>query len=282
MQNIQTSPRIKKLLTELANYDIHQVDEEKCLYKYVKMETARLILANHSMKFSTSVELNDNDLDSCLLNHNYSRNFIKSEQNKLFNESLQETLPRNAFNLYNRKSVRKFLQKHPLGKAMRKKFSSSTIIEEHIKAFEAQKTTIGLFCATTGSDKNFMWESEKYGDNEKGFCIEYKFPSLYNDIFNAFTVCYDREMKPRNYLKNDKMDEVSVHRWLCTKSKRYKDEDEIRLLSPVGKVGICSVPIETFTGLYYGKKTPTEHIEELESLLKEVGYTFTTATKAIY
>ena|ERR1022692_3973494 len=102
-------------------------------------------------------------------------------------------------------------------------------------------------------------------------------------MHTAFTVGYDDEMKPLKYLNDDgKANNVSIHRWLCTKRKSYKDEDEIRLLSGIGKVGIFPVPIQVFTGLYYGKQTPPEHIEELELLLKEVGYSFTKATKAIY
>ncbi len=271
------------LFTELAKYDIHQPDEKKCLYKYVTMNTARLILGNHSMKFSTSIELDDKDLESCLLYHNYSRSYIKEQQKKLFSESLQEPFYKKVFELPNRKARKEFMRKHPLGKAMKKEFGNAAIIEEHVKAFEDQKNTLGLFCATTASNKKYMWESEKYGDCEKGFCIEYKFQSLYNELFNAFTVSYDDEMMPLNYLdENGRLDELSVHRWLCTKSKSYKDEDEIRLLSGVGKVGIFIVPIEAFTGLYYGKQTPPEQIEQMELLLKDVGYSFTKATKAIY
>lgn len=271
------------LFTELAKYGIYQVDENKCLYKYVTLNTAKLILSNHSMKFSTSIELKDNDLESCLLYHNYSTTYLKEQKKKLHNESFKEPLFRDEFQLFNRRARKQFLRKHPLGKALNKEFGSATIREEHLKAFEQQKNTIGLFCATTSSDKRYMWESEKYGDSEKGFCIEYKFPSLYNDLFNAFNVCYDKEMKPLNYLdKNGKMDEISVHRWLCTKRDNYVNEAEIRLLTPVSKVGIFSVPIEWFTGIYYGKKTPPEHIEEVELLLNEVGYSFTKCNPALY
>jgi hypothetical protein len=281
MQNLQTTPYRTRLFTELAKHNIYQYDEEKYLYKYVVMETARRILGNHSMRFSTSIELKDNDLDSGLLYHNYPQKYIQQQQKKLFNDSLKEDF-KDELQLHNRKARRNFLHTDPLGKAMKNKFNGNVIVDEHLKAFEDQKNTIGIFCATKSSDKKEMWES-KYADFEKGFCIEYKFPSLYNDVFNGFTVNYDDEMKPLNYLdRSGKQDNISIYRWLFTKKSSYKWEDEIRLISKKDKVGIYIVPIEMFAGLYYGKKTPPEHIEELELILKEGGYSFTKAIKAIY
>ena len=283
MQNLQTTFYKKQLFTELAKYNIHQPDEGKCLYKYVSMHTARLILGNHSMKFSTSIELDDNDLENCLLYHNYSQRLLQQERKSQFNNIFKEQQYSHGLNLHNRQQRRRQLHKSPLGKALKKEFSTDIFRKALIDAFENEKNNIGLFCATTSSHKKYMWESEKYGDCERGFCIEYKFQSLYNSLFNAYTVGYDNEMKPLNYLdNNDKVRNVSVIRFLCTKRKSYSEEDEIRLLSGVGKVGIIPVPIEVFTGLYYGKQTPQAHIDELDLLINEVGYSFRKAEKATY
>lgn len=90
-------------------------------------------------------------------------------------------------------------------------------------------------------------------------------------------------MKPLNYFKrNGKPDEVSLHRWLFTKRTIYSIEDEVRLVSKVGCVGIFQPPIEVFNGLYYGKDTSLTDIEEIELLLKNGGFSFDKGERAIY
>lgn len=262
---------------ELEKYNIFRPDSEGSLYKYVNKDTAIKILTNHSMKFSTSIELNDNDLDSGLITQNYPHKMLLEMNNTILKEQINSLLPNSG-----RRERRATFRKNKI------ELSNNVLgVEESNKewhrAFEHQKKTIGIFCATTSSNKKYMWESDRYGDCERGFCIEYKFDSLLNDAFNAFKVNYDSKMQGKNYLnKNGKPDEIAIVRWLCTKNENYINEDEVRLISKIGSVGILQAPISAFRAVYHGKKTPQTDIEEIETILNEVGYNFKKIKEAIY
>lgn len=81
MHALPLTPEQQQLIDELERFGIQRYDEDLPLYKYVTIETAKLILGNCTIKFSTPTELDDNDLEMDLLNANASE-YHKTETAK--------------------------------------------------------------------------------------------------------------------------------------------------------------------------------------------------------
>ena len=270
MNNIKMSSEIKSLFKKLERYGIRRHDEDLYLYKYVTIDTAKIILSTSTLKFSSPSQLRDNDCEMCLLNINQGKEYIKKYKRKAAKIALaSQGMP--THDIYDFFRTEK-------GKEFINQVSEKQVVESLIAGYEEQRSKIGLFCLTTSNDNSEMWE--KYADNAKGVCIQYKFPSLFNKAFYSFTVNYDSEMKPLNLFdKQGSQLDLPLYRWLFTKRIDYKFENEIRLMSNLGEVGISAPIKEVFTGLFYGKNTLQSDIDDLESSVKNVGSSFTVGRK---
>ena len=74
--------------------------------------------------------------------------------------------------------------------------------------------------------------------------------------------------------KNGEVDYLQFLRWCYTKSIEYEFEDEVRIISNIGQVGITQPVKEVFTGLYYGKETIQSDIDTLDEIVGKGGYSF--------
>ncbi len=248
----------EELFNALAKLNIHRYKADKRMYKYMSIDTAKKVLANGSMKFSTADELKDNDLEMALLNFNLTPEMQEKELDKVCAVLLQ--------NGHNKDWV----------DARRKQINC---IEMLTYSFKALQRKVGFFCGTTSNGKSEMWQN--YADANKGVCIEYTMP-FFNPHYYSFKVNYDREFKPMDlYDKDCKEIEASIQRWYFTKRVQYEFEDEIRVFYPYGN-GIFSVDKRAFTGVFYGKETAPNDIAELEQILNNGGYSFNKCVKAVY
>ena len=116
-----------------------------------------------------------------------------------------------------------------------------------------------------------MWKS--YADNHKGICLKFKFPTLFNQLFYTFQVCYDPVFSALDLLDNDgsQIDAV-VQRWLFTKRSHYRHEREVRLCSHVLK-GIHAIDKSFITGIHFGKKTTANSKKQIENIGRDMDYT---------
>jgi len=256
------------LFTELAKHNIHRYDASKKLYKYVSVKTAKLILGNGSLKFSTPVELNDNDFELALL-----INPPIEIRKKIVAFYFKKANP-NATD----RDVNIYLNNGDGKRRMLNDFCLKMVRESYGKLREKY----AIFCATTSPNNAEMWNNEKYGDSGKGVCIEYQLP-LINSNYYTLKVFYDKDFKPfGTYNKAGLLNEVSVQRWYFTKRLKYEFEDEVRVFTDKGSgLGLFKKD-EVFTGIYYGEHTSDVDITALELLLKNGGYSFDKGVKAIY
>lgn len=259
------------LLAELAKHNIHPYDASKKLYKYVNVDTAKLIFGNGSLKFSTPVELNDNDFELALL----SKPPIQ-QQKKIIEFYYRKSKPNATAN-----DVTNYFKSGEGKRLMLNGFCQRMIKNSYGKLRDTYK----IFCATTKPDNAEMWNNPKYGDGGKGFCIEYQMPLICAE-YHTLKVFYDKDFKPfGTYDKAGLLNEVSIQRWYFTKKIRYKDEDEVRIFSDKFCdyfKGIVPFPKKIFTGLYYGQHTSDIDIAALELLLRRGGYSFEKGIRANY
>lgn len=212
MNKIEMTQEERDLFDSLAEFNIERYDEELPLYKYVNIATAKKILKG-TIKFSTPHELDDNDMDMSLFELNLTEEQKVARVEEMFQMSLKER---------NKRSLQKVYSKILPINIFSAKLSNDVIKQLILEGYEEQRKNVGIFCLTKRNDNREMWRS--YADNDKGVCIEFKFPTLYNKLFYTFCVSYIKE-KPTN-LFNDNMEQnnLAVHRWLFTKSKQYERE----------------------------------------------------------
>jgi hypothetical protein len=243
MQDIEISNGLKEMFENLSKEAIYRHDEDKPLFKYVSINTAKMIIGNGTLKFSTPEELNDNDLDITLLDFSVTVATKKKVFSKIIRKNLDPALA-------------EFLEHLTIP-------NSTTIIpdDEFVKmlsyGYLNERKKFGLLCLTTDNENDFMWE--KYAENHRGVCMEFKFPTLYNKLFYTFTINYG-STKPFKYFNEDgSVNSLAVNRWLFTKDKIYSREKEVRLLSE-NNLGIHPFPKKNLIGIHFGKLTSEDDI----------------------
>lgn len=259
MNQIEMSDDFRKMFENLAKYGILRHDEDKPLYKYVSIDTAKKIIGDKTIKFSTPHELNDNDLDTSLLNPKVNREAKAKITIGLLKKHPNQNLVHYIENEMNTPNSKLLLTDEGFNAAI-------------IQGYEEERKNVGIFCLTTNNTNDYMWE--KYAENHRGVCIEFKFPCLFTSQFYTFTVSYDSKFDPETLFNDDlSVNSLAVNRWLCTKNKNYSIENEVRMIAEK-HFGICSFPEQVLIGVYYGKRTSEEDIFELERLLEQGNYLF--------
>jgi hypothetical protein len=277
---LKATPEIQQILDDLRRNNLAPYNEDKPLYKYVNIRTAKLILENSTIKFSSPNELNANDFDRDRIIMDFTPDYLEDTKHRAFIEALKHSkgCTENEAELYLKTAHgRRDYAKYPIDRIKDK------LIHFHKTDVPNQA---GIFCVTTSNKNAHLWE--RYGTNDSkqkdaGVCIEYKFPSLISNEFMAFRVNYDPYNSTFNYLGPDgKINRVDIYKWAITKPHQYSGEDEIRLILSELNPGLLKIPKDVFTGVYYGKKTAQSDIEEIESIIKNVGYSFDKGIRISY
>jgi hypothetical protein len=253
MQHIDMSDAFKKMFNALSKEGICRHDEDKPLYKYVSIDTAKMIIGNGTIKFSTPEELNDNDLDVNLFDLGVTEETQKKILNKIIHKNVEPNLA-------------KFLEYNLTKSNSKFNLPTEVFTKELEKGYLTERTKFGIFCLTNDNKNANMWK--KYGENNKGVCLEFKFPSLYTKMFYTFTVNYVSELTPYKLFDEDgSVNSLSVNRWLFTKHDKYSYEKEVRMVTE-NRIGINPFVKEFLAGIHYGKLTSENDINDLEVLLQ--------------
>jgi hypothetical protein len=269
MNSFLIPPKEQAIIDYLAKHNIHRYDEDKPVYKYVSVETAKLIFGTKTIKFSTPVELNDNDLDMSLFLLNISEEQKMATIHDILVDKYNESPHLFPGDIANPANLRRWSES----------FDYNRFVDIVLKGYEEQKKHIGIFCVTDEANNRYMWE--KYAKNGTGFCIEFKFPTLFNQVFYSFTVSYSESMGAEQLFDDIGVQQDAViQRWIFTKAAQYFNERELRITS--SNVGITPIESCFFTGLYYGHNTSPEDIIELEAILQANGFLFQKASAAVY
>lgn len=255
------------MFENLSKYGIVRHDEDKPLYKFVSIETAKIIISTGTIKFSTPKELNDNDLHSLFLNPSVS------EENK--NRITLDLIRKH--DLY--PNLKQYLDGEKGLSKLNEVFSLEVFNNAIITSYEEQRQNIGIFCLTSDNSNVYMWN--KYADNSKGVCLQFNFPHLFTKLFYTFTVAYNLELNSGMIFNEDtSVNSLTINRWFFTKSKRYEIEKEVRMVSDKN-IGICPFPRKYLTGIQYGKNIATKDFNEIEKLLRQANYSTTSPTSQL-
>ena len=261
MNQIEMSDDFRKMFEDLAKYGILRHDEDKPLYKYVSIDTAKKIIGNGTIKFSTPHELNDNDLDTSLLNPTVS----EAEKIKITQEIIKKHSDLHP-------ELNQYIDPEYGAFKLQQIFTDLDFNLATLQGYEAQKKSVGIFCSTTNKTNKYMWE--KYAESHTGVCLEFRFPTLFNKIFYTFTVTYDFEFNSGMLFNKDgSVNSLTINRWLFTKSKKYDIENEVRIITE-NSIGICPFPKKLLTGVIYGRDISDKDVFEIDELLARGGYLF--------
>jgi hypothetical protein len=237
------------LLKGLRDLNVKLHDENNILYKYASLETAKLILNNQTMYFQTAINFNDPfelHLGFIEPKKDYINDFLAFIKKKnLYNPELEEEL---------------------------RTIGDEEMAMALIQALINCRSTYGIMCLSKKNDNTLMWSH--YADKHKGVCIGFRVPTLSGPTITV-EVKYVDEIKS---LEHSFVTSASTVHWMCTKSKIWEYEEEVRMIDithngifPFAKFCLCEI--------YFGMATPQEEIEALKSIIKQKGYPVSRAGK---
>ena len=258
MNEIDMNAGFKKMFDNLVENGILRYDEEKPLYKYVSIGTAKLIIGTGTIKFSSPHDLDDNDLDVSLLDLTITPNV----QNLITKNILRKNL---------NPGLVEILEKELDKPNSQVRIPPQEFIDNIINGYIEERKRYGVFCLTTDNRNGKMWQ--EYADNYNGVCLEFRFPNLFTKLYHTFTVAYNSNLKLGRLFNDDgTLNSLTVNKWLFTKNEKYANECEVRLLTE--NKGIYPFPKRFLNNIYYGKDISLEDSNELERLLREGDYSF--------
>jgi hypothetical protein len=249
------TPDQEKLFEVLHSLGIERYHEELPVYKYVPVETGKKILRTSTIKFSTASELNDKDLEMELLRANATEEQKLISTKEWISAKIAELPAEERAKLPNDADLDEWIRKFGLVK----------FNELLLQGYEKQRDKIGIFCTTTSPKIKKMWKN--YADRNKGICIEFKFPSLFSNLYTALKVNYDKTFDALDLLdETGTQNEAAIYRWIFTKREHYRCEHEVRIVSEV-LMGIHEIDKDFITGVYYGKRIDPKDKKEIKSIL---------------
>lgn len=231
-------------LTYLKRSGFKFYRQNDILYKYVDLNTAKLILKNHSLKFSKPDEFND-PFELSLDHFDYS---------------------------FSKKDLKKFIDLHYSNKSLKEKERifeiNKTKLSDFRLALADQMNTIrnnlGICCFSNNSNNALMWSH--YADKHNGLCLGFKFqPADY------FFIMYVKYIKAIKKLKIWDSEGKIIINWAFTKSHLWKYEEEIRAVY-MKQNGIFHYNHDCLEEIYYGLRTNKDEIENIEQILKINNY----------
>ncbi len=126
------------------------------------------------------------------------------------------------------------------------------------------RNSIAIYCLTEEKDSILMWSH--YGDNHKGFCIEYDFDEIRENFEQFHPVVYDEEFcNISEYIMESNPN--SVFRAVISKAYEWKYEKEWRaILVNNSKSSGHTITSPKIKGIYLGCKAD----EVLERKIKDI------------
>lgn len=139
-----------------------------------------------------------------------------------------------------------------------------SILENYLQ----ETKQFGIYSLSKNYDNELLWAY--YSNSHKGFCIEYDFDILEQyQIRGEFfcNVSYQKNIPiitTKDFLENK--EKVLHSKVLATKSKNWKHEDEVRIIT--GRPGLINFYSRAVQAIYFGYKTKKRTIKLIMKLLK--------------
>lgn len=241
--------------------------DKEYFYKYVTADTAKLILKNLQVKYSSPILFND-PFDNQFFIHIDANDFRK------VHESIYEKLVRDN-------KIHKNVPKQQFLKAVN--FNKFKIME-HISLSqyylnEGIKTLINnnkVFCISEKYDHLLMWAH--YADNHKGAVVKFKcLPEKDNLLCAAEKVNYSMNIpsiEPDELISefdSTTLAKKTMNAFLYTKSKEWEYEEEWRVVYPTNNneaFNLINILEEEIDSIYLGCKMTEQHEQEILNIIK--------------
>jgi hypothetical protein len=245
-------------------------DDQKPLYKYVKADTFKRILANNTLRFGNPAYYNDpfEFSDDCFDFNLDDETFRALYRSRLSRES-EET-------------QRKFA---PLEGT----FPKDLFTDIYKKRIEAYKKTALIFCTTVSPLNRLMWAH--YTENHKGICFGIRIPmdtDNEKEMIVTKSVKYNPAISTHSVLSDDQIKNMTaIYNWIYTKSEIWEYEAEMRtyrlrhtdiiydkdfILPEAVEYEDIPFEKETLLEVYYGMHTSQKDIDEIEDSITKNGY----------
>ncbi len=152
------------------------------------------------------------------------------------------------------------------------KYPTDVVKELFRGAYEKFKNELGILCLSRTNMSTLMWSH--YSQKHTGLCLGFNTKAFINsdDDLNAFNVNYTYEFKPveHSFVKSNK-DVIDLIYWLCTKSKVWEYEQEVRVLE-MYKNGYLPFDKIELVELYFGASTSKQNIDIINEIIKNRDY----------
>jgi hypothetical protein len=251
------------LLNRFLSIGLVPHDPRFVLYKYVSAETAKIILRNCALRFSSPTVFNDPfEFNESLIDFRIK---IKAMKQSIF-LGLETAHPG-----ITQKEKQRFYDR----------ISVAAFRDTQQKVFEDQKENTAVLCLSLNRKNTLMWSH--YADSHRGVCIGLKMPTVIDKPFiPTLNVKYADKIEPICVMSGDDREryEAILH-WMYTKSKVWQYEQEVRSTisflpdRPVFEDNLYrDVNFEPpfFCEIYYGVSTSKSDISEIEAILAAGGY----------
>jgi len=152
------------------------------------------------------------------------------------------------------------------------KKAESSFIELFAKFIEKSKSW-GVYSLSQSYDDELLWAY--YADSHRGFCVEYDLEKLKEykiETEPAVNVEYQDEIpviSSLDVLQMDKYRNVLQKKLMGTKSKRWKHENEIRIIT--GQTGLFDYDYRSLKCVYFGYRSDEKFQKDTMRVLKGRG-----------
>lgn len=225
---------------ELIRQFIQRGDVPSCLYKYRTVDSAKLLLENHSIYFSSCMQLNDPFESAINLLTDYTpQQYYDSFIFAGMTPQLAKELTRQVFN---------------------GTIDGNTIIKQ---LTENVISSTGYFCMTTKPNNLLMWAH--YADGHKGVCLKFDILKDLDSFLVPVKVDYNSKYIDFDCLSSNLLDV------LRRKSPDWEYEDEYRIIK-TDHQGLWKIKQESLVEIIFGCRTSAEEKESIKSLASSSGF----------
>ncbi len=252
-----------KILSDFADIGISMHDYSKPVYKYTSVETAKIILKTHKIRFRAPSTFNDP--------FEFSLDFFDRDlSNKEFKDRF-EFLLRMQPGITSRR--RKEILKNTSVADFKKSYDST---------IERQRQLSMVFCTSEINNDILMWSH--YANCHKGVCIGLFMPPVVSSIdFLTMKVNYTDIIKPKRFYTNDQHQRgLALVYWVFTKASCWSYEKEVRSVIKnegnqlrISNEKFCDVELNSsqLKEIYFGLETSKKDVDDLTQIIKSKNYT---------
>ncbi len=249
------------LFTTLSLAGITPHDQRTVVYKYVSIQTAKIILENCSLRFSSPLIFNDPfEMNPGFIDYGVSREELMNRLKQVLKDKNENLTFKQASRLETK--------------------SDQDLIAHYLKAFEIQRQRILLLCMSRTYISTLMWSH--YADNHKGVCIGFIIPTIDPEL-HLFTmnVNYVSEISPLKVLSgNEQERSAALYSWINTKSKVWEYEQEVRccipnllqMETPENLFSDIKISTNTIVEVYFGAGIERKNQLEIMDIIKAKKY----------